>query len=300
MLTALLLAVGVSAAEEESPVTYTPSAASAEPGGTFDVEVAFHGVEGALGYAVMLDNEVFENSVVSLSGEHPVEAAETKAPLFAPAPDDANDVAAAYLEATTLDGTYVTYTFAVAADAVKGSVISLEFKTVVLDVDNEEITGSGTAVVQVTVSDKDSSVNVSVTGKGDNTPNYKVEEGVLTVTYSYACKVGYLNSDGGYTAIPATKNADKTYSYTLPDGVSDIVIVVKGDVNGDGLVNSADTTIINRSLLQKTHPAALDLEALPSFGADINGDGKINSADTTLISRSLLQSSHAAYFAIVP
>ena len=53
-----------------------------------------------------------------------------------------------------------------------------------------------------------------------------------------------------------------------------------GDVNGDGVVNSADSTLITRKL------AGWDVSIDSSVG-DVNGDGVFNGADATLITRKL-------------
>ena len=57
--------------------------------------------------------------------------------------------------------------------------------------------------------------------------------------------------------------------------------VVKGDLNGDGKVNSTDL------LLMKKH--ILELETLEDLGAaDVNSDGKVNSLDNILLKQYLL------------
>jgi hypothetical protein len=67
--------------------------------------------------------------------------------------------------------------------------------------------------------------------------------------------------------------------------------VLWGDVNGDGVVNSADVSMLRSYISAKAgseEAVAAWLEANPNFNpanADANGDGFINSADTTLIRR---------------
>ena len=57
-----------------------------------------------------------------------------------------------------------------------------------------------------------------------------------------------------------------------------------GDLNGDGQVNSTDSTIMSRYILNliKTIPAG-------EKSADLNGDGKINSTDYNILKRYLLK-----------
>ena len=80
--------------------------------------------------------------------------------------------------------------------------------------------------------------NVSVNCIGSI--NYTVSGQTVTVNHSLACKEGYLNG-GSYVVITATKNGDGTYCFTAPAGVTEVVLVVKGDVSGDGRINVDDT-----------------------------------------------------------
>ena len=112
---------------------------------------------------------------------------------------------------------------------------------------------------------------------------YTVNGNVVTVTHSAACKVGYL-VDGAYVKIPGTKNADGSYSFTAPAGVTEVVIVVVGDVTGDGKILAIDKTRLNAALLKK---ATLDAKA--TFAADVSGDGKLLAIDKTRLNAVLLK-----------
>ncbi len=153
---ALMLTCGatfLSAGNTDPAVKYTVSSEKAAPGETFDVIVSFHDIKNAVGYAIMPDDSSMEQSGVSFVGFSEIGA--NKAVLFSPDPADQNDVAAAYLSATTLDGDYVKYTFSVPADAKDGSVISIAFDASVLDANNKEIGGINTTVVTLTVGKAD-------------------------------------------------------------------------------------------------------------------------------------------------
>lgn len=139
--------------------------------------------------------------------------------------------------------------------------------------------------------------DVTVNAIGIDASKYSVSGQTVTVTHDKACKAGYLDGEV-YKAAAATKISDGKYSFTVPDGVEEVILVIKGDVNGDGKANSADTTLIKRSLLTASHPAYKAMTKTEAFAADVNGDGKVNSADSTLVKRSLLTVSHPAYKAL--
>lgn len=71
-----------------------------------------------------------------------------------------------------------------------------------------------------------------------------------------------------------------SYENTMvpPDG-SDVML---GDLNGDGVINSVDATLMSRLILEIN--ANADTKA-----ADINKDGRINTVDATLLSRHILE-----------
>ena len=122
---------------------------------------------------------------------------------------------------------------------------------------------------------------------------YTVRENVVTVKYTEACAVGYL-VDGKYVAIAAVKNDDGSYSFTAPEGVEKVLVTVIGDVDGDGDVDEYDVDLMANS--QK--PDGEDLTAEQLFAADINGNGVVNSADRVWLARSLLDETNDFYKAL--
>lgn len=108
---------------------------------------------------------------------------------------------------------------------------------------------------------------------------YSVSGRVVTVTYSLACKVGYLEDDI-YVAIDAEENDDGSYSFTVPAGVTEVIVVVKGDASGDGGLTNRDVTM--------TKYVSLGIEnrtftAKQLFAADVTGDDDITNRDVTQI-----------------
>nr|MCR4711442.1 dockerin type I repeat-containing protein [Clostridia bacterium] len=57
-------------------------------------------------------------------------------------------------------------------------------------------------------------------------------------------------------------------------------IVVKGDNNGDGRVNSADALRVQRFSV-----GTLEMDEAQKAASDLNGDGRRNSADALLMQR---------------
>lgn len=138
------------------------------------------------------------------------------------------------------------------------------------------------------------STGVTVTPQCDALKDaYTVNGQTVTVTYSIPCRVGYLSGDK-YVAVIPTQNGD-SYDFVVPDGVTEVILVVKGDVNGDGAVNSADVVLLSRSLVLPTHKLYKPLTATASFAVDVDNSTTINSADVVLLSRSLVLSTHKLY-----
>lgn len=124
---------------------------------------------------------------------------------------------------------------------------------------------------------------VSVVAKG--TITYSVEGQVVTVTHSVACKVGYWSeADGKYLALTAVSNDDGSYSFTAPEGVTEVLLVVKGDVTGEGALGSNDVTRLNAGILEKT---TLTAEAI--FAGDVTGEGSLGSNDVTRLNAVILE-----------
>ena len=112
---------------------------------------------------------------------------------------------------------------------------------------------------------------------------YAVSGSTVTVTHDTACKVGYL-VDGAYVKIDGTMNPDGSYSFTAPEGVTNVLLVISGDVNGDGKLLAADKSRLNAALLKKTTLSAKEI-----FAADVNDDGKLLAADKSRLNAVLLK-----------
>ncbi|MBQ4141545.1 MAG: phosphodiester glycosidase family protein [Clostridia bacterium] len=122
-------------------------------------------------------------------------------------------------------------------------------------------------------------VTVTTTGEGESAKE------------DFTCKVGYVKN-GEYFTIEATENANGSYNFAAPENNLEIVIILSGDINGDGTVNDADSKALAESLL----PGSTDvLDEAEKWAADVNDNGKLNSADKILIARSKLPKDHPLY-----
>lgn len=130
------------------------------------------------------------------------------------------------------------------------------------------------------IEDDGRSYDVTAVGKGNNIPAYTLDGTNLTVTYSLACAVAYSTDNGAtYTRIKTTSGSGDSYVFDLsvaPDKAK-IIIVVKGDANGDGRIRNNDVTITKSLYLGNT------LSGQATFAADISGDGKIKNNDVTIV-----------------
>ena len=91
-----------------------------------------------------------------------------------------------------------------------------------------------------------------------------------------------------WKGIPIVFTAD------VPAG-AEIIVALKGDVNGDGLVNTVDVTILQKAALRPSNPNYVALSCLGLFKADINGDGRTNAADVTGLQKAALRPSSPNY-----
>ncbi len=122
---------------------------------------------------------------------------------------------------------------------------------------------------------------------------YTVEGNVITVTNPQVCKLGYWDENvKAYVEISCIANADGSYRFSAPAGVTQVLLVVMGDVDGNGMLEEVDNTLLAEGLLLSKDGELTDMQR---FAADVNGNGKINAADRILIARSLLPNGHASH-----
>lgn len=151
----------------------------------------------------------------------------------------------------------------------------------------ENVDGNGEAEYE----DMDGTISINIVEDFDNirvlvgssdliqNENYTVNGNVITVTYGVPCKVGYLSNNGKYIAIDAfpLEDQENTYIFTVdnPD-VTEVMLVVKGDANGNGKFDGGDITKAKAASLGK-----VSLGDVRLFAADANGNGYFDGGDIT-------------------
>lgn len=196
-------------------------------------------------------------------------------------PDEANDrslVGVGFVrgsDKTHEAGKFLQVTFQ--AKAAGSTAISLYEDSAGADGYTGDISGGTVTVEAAAVT------GVTVTAYPESlASSYSVNGQTVTVTYDKPCKVGYLGSDGKYVAISAVASGS-SYAFTAPDGVTEVVLVIKGDVNGDGEIKKSDITRLNAAFLGKTSATAVQ-----QFAGDIVEDGGIKKSDITRLNATFL------------
>ena len=100
----------------------------------------------------------------------------------------------------------------------------------------------------------------------------------MSSTNDTACVVIVKDSDGKYTRVKAT-TTDGTHSFTATlDEDSEIIVAVKGDINGDGKLTAQEVTQIKYAQLRKG-----SLDELQTLVADVDGNGKLTAQEVTQV-----------------
>lgn len=127
-----------------------------------------------------------------------------------------------------------------------------------------------------------------------------VDGGTMTLAAQTPCVVVGVRN-GEYVVIEAGAGEENNGVTTNQYDVSEydqVVVAVKGDGDFDGAVSSADSNLINRSLISHSMLPYRPLSDLERVVLDIDGDGTISTADSNLINRSLISPTLPPYRSI--
>ena len=226
----------------------------------------------AAGKAEIADAQGYTNIMSAYSScLSEIEAVPTKA-------DRENTPRISVGSATVKDG-YATISVAVA----KNPGLAMLDLSVAFDTDALTLVSLSGCLDESDFDCANSSLNSSPVTVNIQALNYVLEDDCDLFELKFAVKEGTAN--GTY---PVTVSVDSAYDADFSEtsflGGTGVITVdegkLLGDVNGDGVVNSADSTLITRKL------AGWDVSIDSSVG-DVNGDGVFNGADATLITRKL-------------
>ena len=104
---------------------------------------------------------------------------------------------------------------------------------------------------------------------------YSLESSKITVTGNDPCLVCY-EKDGSYAAIKAEDLGSNGHSFTVPDGITEVHLLLFGDTNLDGSLSNADSTKTKAAVKGMT-----SLDSLSILASDVNRDGSLSNADST-------------------
>lgn len=226
----------------------------------------------AAGKAEIADAQGYTNIMSAYSScLSEIEAVPTKA-------DRENTPRISVGSATVKDG-YATISVAVA----KNPGLAMLDLSVAFDTDALTLVSFSGCLDESDFDCANSSLNSSPVTVNIQALNYVLEDDCNLFELKFAVKEGTAN--GTYPVTVSVDSAyDADFSETSLLGGTGVITVdegkLLGDVNGDGVVNSADSTLITRKL------AGWDVSIDSSVG-DVNGDGVFNGADATLITRKL-------------
>ena len=154
--------------------------------------------------------------------------------------------------------------------------------TAIVTFNDKEYTDSKTVVIPKV----EEAPAYSVKNNTNGTAAYSISGTTMNVQNKLACVVLVEHADGNYTPIKATANSAGGYDFDISEVKADesIVIAVKGDVNGDGGVTTADVGMLNASVLEW-----LTISSLKSMCGDINGVGGVTTADVGMLNAVVLE-----------
>lgn len=256
----LCLAASVPSLAEGTPtLELRSSASSVQPGGEFTVELVIHNNPGIAGirFAFQYDETLLQ--LADANGQSLTDwevGIKAKQDETGEKVDRENAVWAQGENWTGSDCGILRLTFRVLENAPMDTVTTIGITGLdIMNASLQEVPFTATSATVTIQEEPPLSVTPSSSALSGT---YTVSGQVVTVTYDKPCKVGYL-SGGKYVAAPAVASGSG-YAFTLPDGITEAILVVKGDVNGDGKINIADVNRLFRYTSKKEITLVLKVE----------------------------------------
>lgn len=153
-----------------------------------------------------------------------------------------------------------------------GQICTTTLTITMIDPSGKEVPG---AVYTNSITVRFQKTAVDITVKSVGSVSFTVTGQSVTVDHTGPCKLAYLEG-GQYVSLKAIKNMDSTYSFVAPDGVTEVILAVKGDITGDGRINVGDVSKLYAHVKQ-TNQFTGDV----LFVADISGDNRTNVGDVS-------------------
>ena len=107
--------------------------------------------------------------------------------------------------------------------------------------------------------------------------DYYTDGQLVKVRYEIPCKVGYYSGDR-YIACPLASSSGGWYSFNVPEGVSDVILVIKGDVDISGEFDFFDVIMSKAMDLHPEDPYS----PVQMFAADVDDDDEFGFFDVIL------------------
>ena len=175
------------------------------------------------------------------------------------------------------DPSKTVYTASVTVDGVTYTDVKEENKDIVV------LPYPGTAPHDDTTRFTENTDDKDITN--DALYTYTIRGHLVTVSCDRACKIGYLNAAGDQyiTVKNIEKVSDTQYTFTVPDDIFEVILVIKGDDDLDGEINNFDTTLSKAFDLYYNETLASGYDLINLFAADVDDDDEITNFDTVLI-----------------
>ncbi len=119
---------------------------------------------------------------------------------------------------------------------------------------------------------------VRVIPYGISLEDFELEGNVISTKYESPVKAAYM-SEGKYVTIPGSNGPDGSHSFVVPEGVEDVVLVVKGDADKDGKFTNFDVTLAKGALMGRH----VSFDTFSKLASDISADGDFSNYDLTLM-----------------